>query len=205
MSPVGYECGRPCHMIFVSVNDSEREPDEASIRQLMARSMLIKPPLMPTFWPANSVDRLILRFPRQIRPQLVTVMVQSWNRYSSGSGAAGARGYAHGAASVCARLKCNDRQYGEEQAPSCAPALHDGNRGSHSSDRNGIHLEMCPTNKRAGSDEGTCATNQPHGDSRRRNLGFLRDFQLQRVLSSLSLSFGRRISTGAKEFWWRST
>jgi hypothetical protein len=31
------------------------------------------PSLMPTFWPANTVLRLILRRPMQIRPQLLTV------------------------------------------------------------------------------------------------------------------------------------
>jgi hypothetical protein len=33
--------------------------------------------LMPTFRPANTVLRMILRFPMQIRPQQVTVMVRS--------------------------------------------------------------------------------------------------------------------------------
>ena len=31
--------------------------------------------LTPTFWPANTVLRLILRGPKQIRPQRVTVIV----------------------------------------------------------------------------------------------------------------------------------
>jgi len=37
---------------------------------------------MPTFWPANTVLRLILRRPMQIRPQFETVMVRSWKGYS---------------------------------------------------------------------------------------------------------------------------
>lgn len=42
-------------------------------------------PLMPTFCPANTMLRLILRRPMQIRPQFVTVMVRSWKGYSRSS------------------------------------------------------------------------------------------------------------------------
>jgi len=33
---------------------------------------------MPTFWPAKSVLKLILRRPQQMRPQRVTITVWSW-------------------------------------------------------------------------------------------------------------------------------
>jgi len=41
----------------------------------------------PTYWPAKTLLRLILRFPIQIRPQWVTKTVRSWKGYSGCSGA----------------------------------------------------------------------------------------------------------------------
>ena len=38
---------------------------------------------MPTFWPAKTWLRLILRLPMQMRPQAVTMTVRSWQGYSS--------------------------------------------------------------------------------------------------------------------------
>lgn len=35
--------------------------------------------LMPIFWPANTVLRFTLRWLKQIRPHVVTMMVLSWN------------------------------------------------------------------------------------------------------------------------------
>ena len=39
--------------------------------------------LMPTFCPANTILRLILRRPTQIRSQWVTVMVRSWKGFQT--------------------------------------------------------------------------------------------------------------------------
>jgi hypothetical protein len=40
----------------------------------------------PTIWPANTVERLILRLPMQMRPQVVTVTALSWKGYLRSSG-----------------------------------------------------------------------------------------------------------------------